>query len=109
MRGRGRAGVRCSVFLEQGGARGLGRSLRDGAGDLLPAAPEETLEGGVEVHLELREGGVDLVLVRGEEGAELRLVEPCGPGRLRECEVEQEDGLEEVVEGQPEVWADMYI
>ena len=101
--------MRCSILFKQGRARGLGGSLRDGAGDLLPAAPEETLEGGVEVHLELREGGVDLVLVRGEEGAELRLVEPCGPGRLREREVEQEDGLEEVVEGQPRVCAWMCV
>ena len=89
--------VRCSILFKQGRARGLGGSLRDGAGDLLPAAPEEALDVVVDEDLGVRERGVDLVLVCGEEGAELGVVEPGGAGGLREGEVEEEKGFDGVV------------
>lgn len=74
--------MRGRLFFERRVARGRGLDLSDGAGDVLPGAAEEALEGGVEVDLELRERAVDLVLVRGEEGAEVRVVEVGGPCRL---------------------------
>ena len=89
----------CSGLLfKRGRARGLRLLLRNSPGNLLPSAPQETLEVIVEVDLRLGEQGVDLVLVRLEEGAKLGLVEPCGPGCLREGQVEQEESLDGVVE-----------
>ena len=90
--------MRRRLLLERRRPGGVRLRLRDGAGELLPAAAEEALDVVVDVHLRLRERRVDLRLVRGEERAELRLVEPGGAGCLREREVEEEEGLERVVE-----------
>ena len=89
----------CSGLLfKRGRACGLRLLLRNSPGNLLPSAPQETLEVIVEVDLRLGEQGVDLVLVRLKEGAELGLVEPCRPGCLRKGQVEQEESLDGVVE-----------
>lgn len=69
---------------------------------MFPEEPDALLHEGVHACFERGERSVDLRLVGVEEGLEVGDVEIGGAAGLREGEVEEEYGLEEVVQWDPD-------